>query len=640
MSIPEDIKILLVEDAVTMRKIEIKTLNSLGFKNILEAGDGQIATQILQEQGDVGLVISDWNMPNMGGYELLVWMRERDDFEKIPFLMATGQSDRSQAQKAMEAGSNGLIAKPFGPDELKEKMEEALGMRQQPAEAGTAAGPQISASGKVQLRMAHIQITDHLVLGVVKRWIEKGEVVPEHFELETQCLGGWNPVQESLEAGKVDGALILAPIAMDLFNYGVPIKLVLFAHRSGSIMVRSRAGEFVEPYQNFFRKRSFLIPHKMSVHHMLTHMFFQGIGLKADMEKGDDVDINLEVVAPINMPKYLKENEEACGFMVAEPIGTKSIAAGIAKQQFLTNELWEKHPCCVVVLRDDFTEQHQEAVYELTELLVKAGRYIAERPDTAAEIALKFLDPNGTLGLSVPVLKNVLKDPEGIKTADLYPAKEDLEKMQGYMHETMRVGALIDLDRFVDTQYADKACEGMARSTTAFLNSGSIISKLLQPHVTGGEDAHKKAMLAREGRYLTFVVNDQEFGVNILKVKEIIKMMKFVKVHQAPSYAKGVINLRDKVIPIIDLRAKLGMEEVECTDRSCIIIVETDIHTDSQHIGVVVDAVSEVASFKADEIEEPPALGASIDTNYILGIAKSGTGDMVKILLDIDRALH
>ena len=639
MGIPEDIKILLVEDAVTMRKIEIKTLKSLGFENVLEAGDGQIATKILQEQGDVGLVISDWNMPNMGGYELLVWMRESADFKNIPFLMATGQADRSQAQKAGAGGANGLIAKPFGAAELKGKMDEVMGVGQLSADGGADVGPQIGASGKVRLRMAHIQITDHLILGVVKKWIETGEVVPEYFELETQCMAGWNPVQESLESGKVDGALILAPIAMDLFNYGAPIKLVLFAHRSGSIMVRSRSGEFAEPYQNFFKKRSFLIPHKMSVHHMLTHMFFSGIGLKADMEKGDDVDINLEIVAPINMPVFLKENEDACGFMVAEPIGTKTIAAGIGNQQFLSNELWEKHPCCVVALRDDFTEQHREAVQELTSLLVKAGTFVADRPGTAAEIAVAFLDPEGKLGLKVPVLENVLKDPQGIKTGDLYPSKEDLDKMQRYMHETMKVGSMVDLDRFVDTQYADKACAGLARSSTSFLNKNAIISQLLQPHING-ESNDQKNMLAREGRYLTFILNNQEFGVNILKIKEIIKMMEFVKVHQAPPYAKGVINLRDKVIPIIDLRSKLGMEEIEYTDRSCIVIVETDIYADAKQIGVVVDSVSEVASFKADEIEEAPALGASINTSYILGMAKSAGTDNVKILLDIDQALH
>jgi len=635
MSISEDIKILLVEDAVTMRKIEINTLKSLGFKNIIEAGDGQIATNVLKEHGPVDLVISDWNMPNMGGYELLVWLRQQEQFQAVPFLMATGQSDRTQAKIAMEAGANGLIAKPFGAAELKEKMEVAMGVRKDIA-AAESAGPQIGASGKVKLRMAHIQITDHLVLGVLKHWIDKGEVTPKHFELETQCLPGWNPVQKALETGAVDGALILAPIAMDLFNYGTPIKLVLFAHRSGSIFVRNHHGEYAEPYRNFFKKRSFLIPHKMSVHHMLVHMFFEGAGLKASLEKGDDVDVNLEVVAPVNMPDFLRDNDEVCGFMVAEPIGTKSIAAGIADLQFLSNELWANHPCCVVTVRDDFSEQHREAVYELTDLLVKAGKFVEKRPDSAAEIAVAFLDPEKKLGLKVPVLKNVLREPEGIKTGDLYPSKEDLSKMQQYMHNAMGVGAVVDLDRFVDTQYADAACAGMARASSSIMNSAAVVNKILCPKQEDSGAA--KSMLAREGRYLTFMLNNQEFGVNILKVKEIIKMMDFVKVHQAPSYAKGVINLRERVIPIIDLRAKLGMPEVLYTDRSCIVIVESDMHKESKQIGVVVDTVSEVMSFKAAEIEEPPSFGASVNTNYILGMAKAGA--KVKILLDIDQALH
>ncbi|MBA3015662.1 MAG: chemotaxis protein CheW [Proteobacteria bacterium] len=635
MSISEDIRILLVEDAVTMRKIEINTLKSLGFKNIIEAGDGQVASEILKEQGAVDLVISDWNMPNMGGYDLLVWLRQQEQFQKVPFLMATGQSDRSQAKAAMEAGANGLIAKPFGAAELREKMEEAMGVKKDIISGG-AAGIQIGVSGKVKLRMAHIQITDHLILGVVKHWIDKGEVVPKHFELETQCLPGWNPVQKALEEGSVDGALILAPIAMDLFNYGVPIKLVLFAHRSGSIFVRNHQGEYGEPYQNFFRKRSFLIPHKMSVHHMLAHMFFAGAGLKSSMDKGDDVDVNLEVVAPVNMPDFLRENSDVCGFMVAEPIGTKSIAAGIADLQFLSNEIWSNHPCCVVTIRDDFTEQHRDAVYELTELLVKAGKFVEKKPDTAAEIAVAFLDPEKKLGLKVPVLKNVLREPEGIKTGDLYPSKEDLAKMQQYMHHVMGVGALIDLDRFVDSQYADVACAGMARVTSFVKNSVDVINKILRHK--DEEVGAAKTMLAREGRYLTFMLNNQEFGVNILKVKEIIKMMDFVKVHQVPSYAKGVINLRERVIPIIDLRAKLGMPEIQYNDRSCIVIVESDFHHESKQIGVVVDTVSEVMSFKASEIEEPPSFGASVNTSYILGMAKAGS--KVKILIDIDQALH
>jgi chemotaxis signal transduction protein len=268
--------------------------------------------------------------------------------------------------------------------------------------------------------------------------------------------------------------------------------------------------------------------------------------------------------------------------------------------------------------------------------LVKAGKFVEKRPDTAAEIAVAFLDPEKKLGLKVPVLKNVLKEPQGIKTGDLYPAKEDLDKMQNYMHHTMGIGALVDLDRFVDTQYADVACAGMPRAHSAFLDSSAVIGKILPPK--GDEHGVSKSMLAREGRYLTFMLNNQEFGVNILKVKEIIKMMDFVKVHQTPSYAKGVINLRERVIPIIDLRAKLGMAEIAYNDRSCIVIVETEFHHEAKQIGVVVDAVSEVMSFNAADIEEPPNFGASINTSYILGMAKAGA--KVKILLDIDQALH
>jgi len=336
------------------------------------------------------------------------------------------------------------------------------------------------------------------------------------------------------------------------------------------------------------------------------------------------------------MPEFIKDNADACGFMVAEPIGTKSIAAGLADLQFLSNELWSNHPCCVVTMREDFSEQHREAVYELTELLVKAGKFVEKRPDTAAEIAVAFLDPEKKLGLKVPVLKNVLKEPQGIKTGDLYPAKEDLDKMQHYMHDTMGIGALVDLDRFVDLQYAEAACAGMARTVSSFMHSSAVVNKILRPKTE--EAGAMKSMLAREGRYLTFMLNNQEFGVNILKVKEIIKMMDFVKVHQAPSYAKGVINLRERVIPIIDLRSKLGMEEIQYNDRSCIVIVESEFHQESKQIGVVVDSVSEVMTFKAAEIEEPPNFGASINTNYILGMAKAGA--KVKILLDIDQALQ
>lgn len=142
----------------------------------------------------------------------------------------------------------------------------------------------------------------------------------------------------------------------------------------------------------------------------------------------------------------------------------------------------------------------------------------------------------------------------------------------------------------------------------------------------------------KEGKYLTFQLADEEYGIGIMKIKEIIGMMPITSVPRTPEFIKGVVNLRGKVIPVTDLRLKLGMDEVEVTDRTCIIVTEIQGKTNSLQMGIIVDAVSEVLNVKAEEVEETPEFGTIIDTTYILGIAKMEDGG-VKILLDIDRIL-
>jgi len=150
-------------------------------------------------------------------------------------------------------------------------------------------------------------------------------------------------------------------------------------------------------------------------------------------------------------------------------------------------------------------------------------------------------------------------------------------------------------------------------------------------------DQAVKSMVDREGKYLTFSLSGEEYGIGILKVKEIIGMMPITPVPRTPSYVKGVINLRGKVIPVMDLRLKFGMEEASYTERTCIIVVEIGGQVGSVLIGIVVDSVSEVLNIKATDIEETPTFGAKLDTEYILGMAKMNGG--VKILLDIDKVL-
>jgi purine-binding chemotaxis protein CheW len=151
-------------------------------------------------------------------------------------------------------------------------------------------------------------------------------------------------------------------------------------------------------------------------------------------------------------------------------------------------------------------------------------------------------------------------------------------------------------------------------------------------------DSNLDDLKTREGKYLTFSLAGEEYGIGILKVKEIIGLMPVTSVPQAPHFVKGVINLRGKVIPVTDLRLRFGLEESEYTERTCIIVVEIQSSKGRIQTGIVVDSVSEVLNIRAEEIEDTPSFGTSLETDYILGMAK--VEGRVKILLDIDRILN
>jgi purine-binding chemotaxis protein CheW len=139
------------------------------------------------------------------------------------------------------------------------------------------------------------------------------------------------------------------------------------------------------------------------------------------------------------------------------------------------------------------------------------------------------------------------------------------------------------------------------------------------------------------GKYLTFALDHEEYGLPVLKVREIIKMMNITAVPQVPTCVKGVINLRGKVIPVIDLRLKFGFPAQDYTDRTSIIVVEVALEASRVMMGIVVDEVSEVLNIAPDEIEETPQFGDRVQTDYMSAVAKvKGT---VKILLDLDRIL-
>ncbi len=133
-------------------------------------------------------------------------------------------------------------------------------------------------------------------------------------------------------------------------------------------------------------------------------------------------------------------------------------------------------------------------------------------------------------------------------------------------------------------------------------------------------------------KHLTFKLADEEYGIEIIKVREIIGVMDITAVPRMPSFMKGVINLRGKIIPVVDLRLKFDFEEIEHNKETCIIVVSV-----GREVGIIVDTVSEVLDISVNNIEPPSTMGKSVDSSFILGIGKVGDG--VKILLDIDKVV-
>lgn len=150
------------------------------------------------------------------------------------------------------------------------------------------------------------------------------------------------------------------------------------------------------------------------------------------------------------------------------------------------------------------------------------------------------------------------------------------------------------------------------------------------------EDATAPA-ISRAGKYLTFQLSNEEFGIGVLKVREIMGLQEITAVPQTPSHIKGVINLRGKVVPVIDLRLKFGLPAAEYTQRTCIIVTQVRGETSPIPMGILVDGVSEVLNLTDPEIEDTPEFGEEVARNYLLGMAK--VKGRVKILLDIDKVL-
>jgi len=146
--------------------------------------------------------------------------------------------------------------------------------------------------------------------------------------------------------------------------------------------------------------------------------------------------------------------------------------------------------------------------------------------------------------------------------------------------------------------------------------------------------------LKAAGKYLTFILGGGAFGIPILKVREIIRLLDITPIPRMPEYVRGVINLRGKIVPVIDLRMKLGLPTTtDATNRSCIVVVYVAMAEATKLMGLIVDALDEVYQINAEDLEPSPDFGAGASANYIQNMAKTAKGQ-VKALLNIDELVH
>jgi NitT/TauT family transport system substrate-binding protein len=302
---------------------------------------------------------------------------------------------------------------------------------------------------KQVVKIGHLRITDHLALGITLDKLETGQEQFKYFDLQTKAYGGWNPLAMDLRGGDLDGAFILAPIAMELFYSKKNIKNVLQAHKSGSIIVANKRAN-INTLQDF-KGKAVLIPHYLSVHHLLFDRLLRENGL----EVGPGKDVICDVVSPSEIPEIMEWDEKGKvgGFIVAEPFGSQVIKAGYGTEFKLSKDIWPNHPCCILVLKDDVVAKNPDGVMELVNSLVQSGQYITNHKEGASEIGARFLKQD------VDVVRRVLSEPpDRVTFNEMFPVLQDYEYIQTYMTETIQaMSAKIDIEKFVDTRFAKEA---------------------------------------------------------------------------------------------------------------------------------------------------------------------------------------
>ena len=302
---------------------------------------------------------------------------------------------------------------------------------------------------KTQTKIGFMPITDHLILGIAK---EHDNANYTHLNLETVKFSDWATLAESLRSGSLDGAILLAPLAFQVKLAGAPVKVTMLTHRDGSALVVA-VNEGINSVQDL-RGKTIAIPHRFSTHNMLLHMYTTAAGLAYGK------DFQTVEMAPSEMVSALATHK-IDGYIVAEPFGAKGEILGVGKVLVLSNKIWEHHPDCILVMREEYLNEHPEAMDELALSLINAGIFAEQNREQAAEIGEKFL------GHPKNVLLKSLTDPkERVTFYDLLPNLGEFTQLQNYMADNMGLfPKKVNMSELVDTSFAERAYSVLGNDT-------------------------------------------------------------------------------------------------------------------------------------------------------------------------------
>lgn len=300
------------------------------------------------------------------------------------------------------------------------------------------------------IRIGHLKIFDHLILGLAHLHLKQQFRTLSRSTLEPVAMNAWHQVCESLLNQDIDGAFIPAPLAMDLFASGLDIRLLMFTHRSGSVILKSKISGIKSMAE--FKGKTVLVPAELSIQNMFLHRLLSSAGLSYGPHDHTGLDVAREIAPPYLMAEMAAHDDDhdIAGFAVEEPFGSVAEKKGMAAKICTTGSLWKNHPGSVFVLKTSVIENNPGAVKEIISLFVRTAQFIEEnKNDELLSLAQLFL------GQDKDIVRHILFETD--LTYDktlLVPDPEVLDIIQEYMSGPMGImNSAIDINRLIDRSF-------------------------------------------------------------------------------------------------------------------------------------------------------------------------------------------